>query len=76
MKARIEKIYPEIGRRMKQLRVDSAMTQAETAKRMGINRNHLAYMENGGQRIHLHTLVAFGKVLGVSVHHMLEGIAP
>jgi hypothetical protein len=43
---------------------------------MRITRTHLSLMENGNQRIHLHTLVAFGKAVGMSVHHILQGIAP
>jgi transcriptional regulator with XRE-family HTH domain len=61
---------------MKELRGLAGMTQLETSKRMRITRTHLSLMENGNQRIHLHTLVAFGKAVGMSVHHILQGIAP
>jgi transcriptional regulator with XRE-family HTH domain len=76
VKAKIEKIYPELGRKMKELRSWSGMSQLETAKRMRITRTHLSLIENGNQRIHLHTLVAFAKAVGMSVRYILQGIAP
>jgi transcriptional regulator with XRE-family HTH domain len=76
VRAKIEKIYPELGRKMKELRSWSGMSQLETAKRMHIGRPHLALMENGRQRIHLHTLMAFGKAVNMSVRYILEGIVP
>jgi DNA-binding XRE family transcriptional regulator len=75
-KKTIEKIYPELGRHMQELRQDAGLTQAATATRMHITRNNLALIENGRQRIHLHTVIAFGRAVGMSVRHILSEIAP
>ncbi len=56
-----------VGRRIRQLRKDKALTQAELAGRIGIQQSDLCRMESGEYRVSLETLFKILKVFEMGV---------
>ena len=52
----IRKIQNELGRRLKNLRIDSDLTQEAVAFEVGISRDHLSNIELGKYPVNIKTL--------------------
>jgi len=63
MSRQVEPIYIKMSKLIVARREELGMTQAQLAKKVGISRAYLATMETGRQRIYLHHLLKFEKVL-------------
>ena len=62
----MEAIYPRFGRELRRVRRQKKVTQSELAGKVGLGRTSIVNIENGRQRIHLHTLLDFASALEVS----------
>ena len=60
-----------LGRKLRDLRKDRALTQADLANRIGIQQSDLCRMENGQYRISLETLVKLLAELDVPISEFL-----
>jgi transcriptional regulator with XRE-family HTH domain len=65
----------EIGRRIRTLREERAITQVELAKMLGIHQTNVSAMERGIRGITIHQLAKLSKVLRVSPDQILGGRA-
>lgn len=63
-----------LGRRVRQLRLDSGLTQEALASRAQIDGKHLQVIEQGRTNVTLATLVALSTALQVSVADLLESV--
>lgn len=70
----IEPVYVLLGAKIAHIRTNLGMTQTEFGKIIGQTRASVANMENGKQRIHLHTLEQLAKAFSMSPKHFLKGI--
>ena len=61
----------QMGKRLKQLRTEKAMSQAALAKRAGLTREYVNKLEAGRQDPSLTTISALAKALGVPVTALL-----
>jgi len=52
----IRKIQNELGRKLRDLRIDRGLTQEEVAAEVNISRDHLSNIENGKYPINIKTL--------------------
>jgi len=62
---KLEPCYKRLGKAIAEARTEAEMTQEQLAKHLKISRPSLANIEAGRQRIMLHQIFAFEKVLGV-----------
>lgn len=60
-----------LGARLRQLRLDNGLTQAELARRTGIHRPNIARVEAGRHTPSLDTLARIADAIGVSTAHVL-----
>ncbi len=69
----IEGIYPQLGRRIQQLRVGREFTQEQLGARLQppVTRASIANIESGKQRLLVHTLLQLAHLLAVSVEELL-----
>ena len=69
----IEAIYPQLGRRIQQLRVGRQFTQEQLGARLQppVTRASIANIESGKQRLLVHTLLQVAHLLEVSVEDLL-----
>lgn len=67
----IDRIYKELGSRLQAHRKAANLTQAVVAEGVGLNRTSISNIEKGRQRIPLHMLFAFSKVLGIPAVKLL-----
>jgi transcriptional regulator with XRE-family HTH domain len=58
-------IYKEFGRRLRNLRQASNLTQDALAERIGLSRTSITNIEKGRQHIPLHVLFSLADVLGI-----------
>ncbi len=63
----------EIGRRIRALRQEQAITQGELAKTLGIHQTNVSAMERGIRGITIHQLAKLSKALRVSPDQILGG---
>ena len=68
--------YQEIGRRIKALREDLDLTQADLAARVGIKQNKLSGIETGKQAVHVDELQGFAAALETTVSFLVSGCDP
>jgi transcriptional regulator with XRE-family HTH domain len=61
-----------MGKRLKRLRTEKAMSQAALAQRAGLTREYVNKLEAGKQDPSLTTITALAKALGVPVPALLE----
>ena len=61
----------KLGARLRQLRLDAGLTQAELARRTGIHRPNIARVEAGRHTPSLETLARIANAIGVSTTHVL-----
>ena len=73
MSPSIEGIYPELGRRIQQLRVGRHFTQEQLGAQLQppVTRASIANIESGKQRLLVHTLLQLAHLLMVSVEELL-----
>lgn len=65
-----------IGEKLKRLRLGAAMTQAELARRAGITRVTLSYIECKVTEPHMSTRRRLSEALGVPPAELTEGYSP
>ena len=65
-----------LGARLRQLRLDAGLTQAELARRTGIHRPNIARVEAGRHTPSLETLARIANAIGVSTTHVLVSREP
>jgi DNA-binding XRE family transcriptional regulator len=61
----------KLGARLRQLRLEAGLTQAELARRTGIHRPNIARVEAGRHTPSLETLARIANAIGVSTTHVL-----
>jgi len=66
-----EELYKFIGLRVKTEREDLEMSQATLAGHLGLTRTSVSNIENGQQKVQLHTLFQIAKVFGIPVLDLL-----
>lgn len=59
-------IYPEIGKKIKKFRENRKWTQAQLAEAVGLNRISVTNIENGRNKIFVHTLLSFCYALNIN----------
>ena len=65
--------YKLIGRRVKEVRRQKQMSQAELAEQTDMSVSYISLVETGKKQASLETLVRIANALGVTVDHMLIG---
>lgn len=74
--AGVERIYMELGDRIRKHRKRAGYTQEFLADGVGISRAALANVELGRQRIMLHSLSAYARHLGIRPQELVRGLWP
>ncbi|MGW1615761.1 helix-turn-helix domain-containing protein [Streptomyces sp. NPDC002285] len=78
--AAITNVYQAIGTRLADARQQRGVRQADLATAVGLTRASVANIENGAQRIQVHTLIAAAQALGMDpadlITRALEGGTP
>lgn len=69
-------LYKELGRRLRRARELSHLTQDALAERVSLSRTSIANIEQGRQRIQIHTLYALAVALRVSPRSLLPPESP
>jgi transcriptional regulator with XRE-family HTH domain len=64
-------LYPEIGRRIRDARLEAGLTQAALGDAVGLARTSVTNIETGNQQLTLHALWRIGDALGVSPRELL-----
>lgn len=72
----VERIYMELGDRIRMHRKRRGQTQEFLADGVGISRAALANVELGRQRIMLHSLTAYARHLGIKPQELVRGLWP
>ena len=65
----LKKIQNELGRRLRNLRLDRELTQDEVAFEVKISRDHLSNIENGKYPINLKNLYKLSKFYNVDLKY-------
>jgi len=65
----LRKIQNELGRRVRDLRLDKNLTQEELAFEVKISRDHLSNIENGKHPINLKNLYKLATFFGVDIKY-------
>jgi transcriptional regulator with XRE-family HTH domain len=66
-----EKMHAEVGRRIRELRLNKHLLQEELARRAGLSASALSNFEQGRRRISLEWLRKISRVLGVTVSDLI-----
>jgi transcriptional regulator with XRE-family HTH domain len=74
MKPRADAIDSAIGRRLRQARVLSGMSQGDLAQRLGITFQQVAKYERGANRLSAAGLLRASQTLGLEVAELLVGV--
>jgi transcriptional regulator with XRE-family HTH domain len=64
--------YRDIGARIKLLRQEQALSQAELCRRLGMSQPNLSSIERGRRGLTVHQVVKVAQVLGVSTDQILR----
>tara|TARA_R100000773_G_C4219428_1_gene118017 strand:+ start:2794 stop:3093 length:300 start_codon:yes stop_codon:yes gene_type:complete len=64
----------EIGKRLKLLRQEAGLKQADIAKLVGHSNNVVGRIERGEQTIDLKTILAYKKQFNVSADYIIDGV--
>lgn len=67
-----QRLYKEIGERIRIRRNELGMTQEYLAQQIGLKRSSLTNIEGGNQRIRVHTLYAIARVLVLNIIDLLS----
>ncbi len=70
----MEKVYREIGARIRALRQALRLTQAEVAEKIGIDSSFYGQIERGANAPSLKTLFAIAAALGAEPAHLLPSV--
>lgn len=68
----MSEIYKKLGKRIKQLREPTGMTQAELAKKLKISRPTISQIEKGQRRIPADELIKLAQIFNLDVNTLLE----
>lgn len=66
--------YQAMGARIRQLRKQSRMTQADLAREVGISTSFMGHIERGTRIASLETLVSLSNVLEISLDALVTGL--
>jgi transcriptional regulator with XRE-family HTH domain len=66
-----ESVYGAIGRRIREIRREKRIVQAQVADETGLTRQSVANIEHGRQRFMVHTLLDIARALDVWPHELL-----
>lgn len=61
----------EIGRRIKELRIESGMTQQQLAQKIGVATNTISQYEKGLSKTSIDVIVNLAAVLGTTADYLL-----
>lgn len=67
-------IKEEIGKRIKQLRQETGLSQEKFALKIGMDRTYYASVENGKRNISVINLEKIAKGFGISLSELFRGI--
>ncbi len=67
----MESIYPQVGQKMRKLRMERRLSQKDLAQAIGLSRTSVVNIERGRQKILLHTLYDIADVFEVPVTELL-----
>ena len=67
-------IYEHIGEQIKINRKQCRYTQTELAQMVGLKRSSLTNIENGRQRVQVHTLYAITAALGIQITALMPNV--
>lgn len=62
-----------IGSRIKELRIQSKMSQAQLSAESQLSTTYISYIETGKRKVSLYALLAISDSLGVTVDELLAG---
>jgi transcriptional regulator with XRE-family HTH domain len=66
--------YRTLGKALRELREQAALTQESLAARVDIGATYVSQVENGHRGIRWHTLLAFLQALDVDLYQLAEAI--
>ena len=69
-----KRIYRVVGKRIRQARIKANMTQEMLSKKVGLGRTSITNIEDGQQKIRLHTLFAIAKALDLTTQELIEDV--
>lgn len=72
----MEPFYPEFGDILRAARKAKGVSQVEVSKSVGLSRTSVANIERGRQRLSLHLLMEFARVLEVQPCDLLPAVRP
>lgn len=67
-----DQLLIELGGRIRAIRLEKNLTQAELAQRCACNRNYISMLERGERNPSYKSLVMIAKGLGVKVHILIK----
>ena len=67
----VDRLYRELGRRLRAARRDAELTQAVLAERVGVSRTSITNVEQGNQHVPIHVLYELARAVGVSPASLL-----
>lgn len=65
--------YEKLGNNIRNLRVKADMTQDDLAKRIGVCRSFVTYLEQGFRKPNTEMLLRISKVFGVTIDSLIHG---
>ena len=63
----------EFGKRLRELREESGMTQEELAQKVNVEKQHINRMENGKRACSIDSAISLSEVLHTSTDYLLIG---
>ncbi|OIQ59768.1 helix-turn-helix domain-containing protein [Neomoorella thermoacetica] len=67
-----EKLYKELGKKLKIARENAGFTQSQVAKFLGITREQVSYFETGAREIDLSTLSQMADLFGYDLAYFID----
>jgi transcriptional regulator with XRE-family HTH domain len=74
MARRTGDVTQRFGRRVRELRVKTGLSQEEFAARCGLDRTYMSGIERGKRNVSLRNIDAIARALDVSLSELLEGV--
>jgi transcriptional regulator with XRE-family HTH domain len=68
---KFDQFYREFGRRVRSVRENAGITQAQLASAIGLTRSSVANLEAGRQKVLLHVLIVMAELLQVEPSELL-----
>jgi len=69
-----EKVYRDLGARIKQLRNEKGWSQEDLAEKLKVDRTFITYIESGRTRIQMIDVERVAKIFELSIEELLHGI--